>query len=291
MSLSGTNGLSIFLYHRILPEARFNPLQTIVTVKEFEKQLDSIASRHDIISMSEALTRINDKTPFKNHAALTFDDGYSDNYEIAFPILKKKGIPALFSIVTNYIGSKRPLWDWEILSLLNRSSRDTQGRGPQCRGISIGKKKLKRRFFEHQLAFGYRIIERLKAASLLDIEHVIQQLGGGIPRADRCMNWDEIITLRRHGMEIASHTLSHRSLARIPSDEAMEEISESKNIIEKNMGTECHYFCFPFGSERDISDVLRKKTQSAGYLGSLLNIHGTNDMTTDPFGFKRIIMT
>lgn len=294
-SAFGMTGLSIFLYHRVLPEVKFNPLQTLVTIKTFEKQLEGIASRYSILSMSETLRRINEKIPFKNHAVLTFDDGYSDNYDIVFPILKKKGIPALFSIVTNYIGSGRPLWDWEVLMLLHQNDA--------VRLIDIGKEKLKRRFLEYPLTFGYRIIERLKGASLSEIESVIQQLKTGAgeiprpcatsgfgPRNDICMNWDEIRELHRHGMEIASHSLSHRSLARLPAEEATKEISESKTILEKNAGIKCHYFCFPFGSPSDISDSLRKKTKEAGYCGALLNVQGINDRIPNPFGLKRMIM-
>lgn len=279
-----TEGLSVFLYHRVLPEVKFNPLQTIVTVKAFEKQLDWIVSRHEILSMAEALRRINEKIPFKNHAVLTFDDGYWDNYEIAFPILKKKGIPALFSIVINYVGNGRPLWDWEVLVLLHRND--------SIRSIDIGKEKLKRRFFEYPLTFGYRVIERLKSASLLEIEEILRPAGLSPfgARNDICLTWDQIRELHRHGMEIASHSLSHRSLARLPTEEAEKEISESKTLLEKNAGIKCHYFCFPFGSPRDISDSLRKKTKEAGYLGCFLNIQGVNDMAIDPFGLKRIIM-
>lgn len=280
--------LSIFLYHRILPEAPFNPLHTILTVGEFEKQLETLTAHYSFISMRDALQKIKSQTLLKNHAVLTFDDGYVDNYEIAFQILKKKGIPALFSVVTNYIGSGRSLWDWEILSLLRK--------GANLESVDTCGKKLKRRFFESRSAFGYRLLERLKGASLSDIESILRQLKNSVSSydtvvTDRCLNWDELKTMNAHGMEIASHSLSHRSLSRLPSEEAIAEIGESKLILEKKMGTKCNYFSFPFGSQKDISGFLMKKTEQGGYLCGLLNIDGINDVTTDPLGFKRIIMS
>lgn len=280
--------LFIFLYHRVLPEVRFNPFNTMMTVKEFEKQVDALASHYSIISMAEALQKIKEQSLFKNHAVLTFDDGYCDNYEIVFPILKKKGIRALFSIVTNYIGSGRPLWDWEFLSSLQ---------GGACpESVNVGEKKLKRRFFENKLAFGRRVLEQMKTARTSDIEFVLRQLKNGAScdnskATDRCLNWDELKTMSLHGMEIASHSLSHRSLSRLSSQEANHEIGESKRVLEKKMETKCDTFSFPFGSQRDISDCLMKDIEQAGYLCGLLNIDGINDMTTDPFGFKRIIMS
>ncbi len=280
--------LFIFLYHRVLPEVRFNPLNTMMTVKEFEKQVDALASHYSIISMAEALKKIKEQSLFKNHAVLTFDDGYCDNYEIIFPILKKKGIPALFSVVTNYIGSGRPLWDWEFLSSLKR------GNCPES--VNIGGKKLKRRFFENKASFGRRVLKLLKTASTADIEFVLRQLKNGASSGnshltDRCLEWDELKTMSLNGMEIASHSLSHRSLSRLPLEEAIHEIGESKRVLEKKMGISCNYFSFPFGSSRDISDCLMKHIEQAGYLCGLLNIDGINDMTTDPFRFKRIIMS
>ena len=279
--------LFIFLYHRVLPEVRFNPLNTMMTIKEFEKQVDALASHYSIISMAEALQKIKEQSLFKNHAVLTFDDGYCDNYEIVFPILKKKGIRALFSVVTNYIGSNRPLWDWEFLSSL---------KGDCPESVNVGEKKLKLRFFENKLAFGRRVLEQMKRARTADIELVLRQLKNGASyddsfAIDRCLNWDELKTMSLHGMEIASHSLSHRSLSHLSLEDALHEIRESKRVLEKKMGTTCDTFSFPFGSSRDISDSLMKHIEQAGYLCGLLNIDGINDMTTDPFGFKRIIMS
>jgi peptidoglycan/xylan/chitin deacetylase (PgdA/CDA1 family) len=264
----------------------------MITVKEFEKQLDALASSYSIISMAEALQKIKNQSLFKNHAVLTFDDGYCDSYEIIFPILKKKGIRALFSVVTNYIGIGRPLWDWEFLSSLEK-------RGDCPESVNIGGKRLKRRFFENKLAFGRRVLEQMKRARTSDIEFVLRQLkngasstiGGTSHPADRCLEWDELKTMSLNGMEIASHSLSHRSLSRLSPEEAIHEIGESKRVLEKNMGTTCNYFSFPFGSSKDISDCLMKHIEEAGYLCGLLNIDGINDMTTDPFRFKRIIMS
>ena len=95
----------------------------------------------------------------------------------------------------------------------------------------------------------------------------------------------------QNGMEIGSHSLSHRSLARIPLEEAIKEITKSKQVIEGNTKKNCAHFAFPFGSEADYSEVLVGHVKRAGFETCLLNIHGYNHLREDTFCLRRIIMT
>jgi peptidoglycan/xylan/chitin deacetylase (PgdA/CDA1 family) len=105
--------LSVLLYHRVMPEVKKNKLNTVVSIAAFEKQIDQLSCKYRIVSLAEAISGVgSDKT----RVALTFDDGYWDNYEIAFPILKKKGIPATFFITTDYIDEKARFSDNRVIN-------------------------------------------------------------------------------------------------------------------------------------------------------------------------------
>jgi peptidoglycan/xylan/chitin deacetylase (PgdA/CDA1 family) len=104
------------------------------------------------------------------------------------------------------------------------------------------------------------------------------------------MSWEEIKGLAGAGMEIGSHAVTHRSLARIPLAEAAREINMSKVEIEEKTGSACSHFAFPFGSRLDYNAALVDEVKKAGYTTCILNIHGYNRADPGIFTFKRIIM-
>lgn len=284
--------LLVLVYHRILPEVTFNPLDTIVSVRTFRQQLDFLGSKYPIIPLKGAIVQCRSSGKKADvQVVLTFDDGYSDSYEVAFPILREKGMPATFFVVTNYISSDRPVWDWEIVTLLNTCKEITE---VEVEGAVLRQKKN-----ERWISFAGRVLERIKSADMETVKKVVEILkrqSRDYPRLHSledgvCMRWEQVRTMRRNGMEIGSHSLSHRSLARIPLEEAITEITKSKQIIEDNTQGHCAHFAFPFGSETDYSEVLVEHVRRAGFETCLLNIHGYNHLREDAFCFKRIIMT
>lgn len=104
--------LLILLYHRILPRSEYNRLNTVVSRLSFEKHLDEIAREYRIASLNEvSLGGVEDEI----RVVLTFDDGYWDNFDIVFPILKRKGIPAAFFLATDYIDGKARFSDRRLI--------------------------------------------------------------------------------------------------------------------------------------------------------------------------------
>lgn len=283
--------LLILAYHRILPSVNFNPLNTIISSGAFIRQIDILARKFPIISLEEALSQHQSgQVKTKIQIVLTFDDGYRDNYEVVFPILSRKGLPATFFVVTDYIGSDAPLWDWEIIA---RSGAYRDIDNIQAKGHIFS-----RRTNESQSSFAYRIFEEMKSADIDAIRGVIDilrdrakgRLNAYDFRNDSCMNWPQVRAMSEAGMEIGAHGLTHRSLARMPLVQAEDEIKKSKSVIESNIKRECLHFAFPFGSKRDYNQTLIDNVKGAGFQSCLLNVHGYNHMDTDPFCFKRIIM-
>ncbi len=107
---------------------------------------------------------------------------------------------------------------------------------------------------------------------------------------DRCMSWQEVKKMSAAGMEIGSHSLSHRSLAMIPFTQAAEEIKKSKETIEYNIKKPCRYFSFPYGGGQDYNKALADYAKEIGYETCLLNTHGYNYIKNYSFCLRRIIM-
>lgn len=280
----------LLVYHRVLPDIRFNPIDTIVSVRAFERQLDEMLRRYPIVSLSTALGKRVDEGPQPGiQIVLTFDDGYWDSYEIVFPLLRRKGVPGLFSVVTGYIGIEQPVWDWEVIrTILAR---------PRITGVEVEGDVVSAHHGEPRRGFALRVIQRMKTAPMGAVESAIQRLrqhaGGGLSLADgadRCMTWDELRIMAQGGMEIAGHGVSHRSLARIGLEDAVGEIRGCKEAIERQIGP-CAHFALPFGSAVDYNAEVIDAVRSAGFRRCLLNIHGYNHLGTDAFCLKRIIAT
>jgi peptidoglycan/xylan/chitin deacetylase (PgdA/CDA1 family) len=278
--------LIVLTYHRVLPAVGQNPLNTVVSERAFIRQVEGVARKAAIISLSEAVAQCRDNRIRRGlQAVISFDDGYSDNYETAFPVLERKGIPAVFSIPTSYAGAGCPLWDSEAIL---RIMRGNIGR------IDAGGFTAEKGMAESARSFAFRVFDELKSNDFAVIGKVLEYLrtkdpGSGTEEG-RCMTWEQIKELSDAGMEIGSHAVTHRSLARIPFAEAESEVSASKAEIEKGTGRRCAHFAFPFGSARDYNDALIECVRKAGYETCLLNIHGYNRMPEGAFALKRTIM-
>lgn len=279
--------LLILVYHRVLPKITDNPLETIVSREAFITQTDLLAAKFPIVSLSEAISHCQRGAKNKEiKVALTFDDGYRDNYETAFPVLEKKGLPAAFFVTTDYVGSDMPLWDWEAIMRLSYNANIDEVRTERC--------TLKRKEGESQLSFALRLFQAMRYTDALTLRSVMDFLRQAAPacdfRDDGFMSWTQIKDMSGAGMEIGAHGASHRSLGSMPLAEASDEIIKSKLLIEENTQKDCCWFAFPFGSKRDYNEALIEKVKEAQFRACLLNIHGYNHMASDTFCLKRIIM-
>lgn len=276
----------VLVYHRVIPAVKFDILNNTVSPETFERQICTLAKKFPIISLTEVVKQCaSGFAKSKTQVVLTFDDGYCDNYETVFPILQKKGLPATFFLITDYINGNGPLWDWQLINILNNNT--------SIRSIEIDNQIIQQGFLKSRLSFIFRVLDKMKSISFAKRHEILSFLKtktNASFESNRCMAWQEVKKMSEAGMEIGSHSLSHRSLAMIPLLEAKEEIKKSKEIIEYNIKNPCYHFSFPYGSRQDYNQSLVNYVKDAGYQTCLLNVHGYNRIKKDSFCFKRIIM-
>src|SRR3989338_1943074 len=181
------NKLVILLYHRVLLKTGFNPLNTIISKDIFLSQIDTIARQFPILSLTDVLNEKYKKN--KISIVITFDDGYIDNYEIVFPELKKRGIPATFFVLPNYVSQKKALWDWEILSYLNEH--------PNVEVIDIGDQRVIKRPQESALAFGYRLFNILRQLDHECRMNILEKLRCESSFENSFMSWEHILEMSK----------------------------------------------------------------------------------------------
>jgi len=282
--------LIILVYHRVLPEFKFNPFNTIISLKTFTKQIDILAKKYPIISLSDSINQC--KSGYvkdKIQVVLTFDDGYRDSYEIIYPILKEKGLLASFFIVTDYIDNNRPIWIEELVKILYINK--------DIRRVEVAGKVICQEIMQPRLSFVYLVVDSMKSLTCEARQNILNSLNEQANKKiipdylnDRCITWEQAKLMSTNGMEIGGHGLSHGSLSRISFNEATQEIKKCKEIIENNIKTSCRNFAFPFGCPKDYNQKLIDYVKDVGFQACLLNIHGYNHIKKDAFCFRRIIM-
>ncbi len=108
----GSNGL-ILAFHRVndvLPEDGLTR-----SARKFERFCRFFKSNFDVVALSELVTQIEQKKSVAGKVAITFDDGYRGNFEVAAPILRRLSLPSTFYIVTRFIGTDTvPWWDRDL---------------------------------------------------------------------------------------------------------------------------------------------------------------------------------
>jgi peptidoglycan/xylan/chitin deacetylase (PgdA/CDA1 family) len=252
-------------------------------IKDFKKELPYFKKVFEILSIDELVRNIKSGTGFhKPSLAITFDDGYLDNYTLAYPILKKYGVPATIYITTSLIGTAERTWPDEIENALMTTKRD-HIRIPALFGVH-DHIKIKTR--EEKEQANMRITDILKEQTdnqrELLIKEIMQTLKVNSKSAENqnarmMLNWDEIKEMIDGGITMGGHSHTHPILAQMPVDKAKEEIYYSKKIMEENFGIAVKHFAFPNGRKEDFSDELVEYCREIGYESVASVIHGTND--------------
>jgi peptidoglycan/xylan/chitin deacetylase (PgdA/CDA1 family) len=282
----------ILVYHRVLPEVGYNPYSTKISEKTFRAHVTYLKSRFPIVALSDVEAQYRAgrlKAPVQ--VVLTFDDGYKDNYEFAFPILTELGVPATFYLVTDYIDSQEIMWDLELALMSLR-----QQIPPEI--VVSENMSLLRLDEESDQSWLGRLNEALKALHCHARKELLEELRSSGDRGimaesvdERCMSWQQVLEMHQGGMEFGAHSSSHPSLARISTREAQLEIQNSKHAIENHLGVSCGSFAFPFGSRHDYNEDLIGIVKDAGFSSSVLNIRGFNTCRNSPFQLHRIPAT
>jgi peptidoglycan/xylan/chitin deacetylase (PgdA/CDA1 family) len=200
----------------------------------------------------------------ENTIAITFDDGYKDNYLNAYPILKKYNVTATIFLVTGYIGTGNLFW-WDKVSYvihnttLERLELDSFGIYPlkttQQRSLAVSV-----------------IIERLKGIQDGDKNSVIEELisisGVDIPSnlgKELILSWAEVREMAKNGIDFGAHTVNHPILTRLPLEEARKEIIESKKCMEDELDRPVNAFSYPNGGPTDFNEDIKKIIKDSGF--------------------------
>lgn len=287
-------GYVILMYHRILPsdqaKARVQP-GMYVDPETFEMHIRYLKQYFQVVSFFEKFSTIQ---PAKNLQSirpaciLTFDDGWRDFYEFAYPVLKRNQVPATVFLPTGYVGTTNWFWTdrlaWLLMDAIPPASPEKPGNPllERIAGIQGG--------YEERLEAA---IHLLKNRNDQEIEEVIAALKervgiGATPNQRVFLNWEEVREMGGSGLvSFGSHTHNHRILVHLKEGEVREELVLSKKILLREGVVDPSFipFCYPNGnSNQRIACMVRE----AGYHAAVSTGKGWNDGDASPFELKRV---
>lgn len=254
-----TEGLgAIFMLHRVLPESDrpFQPNRHLEVTPEFlEIALERIRENgYKIISIGEAIDLLKFGYGLDHgrhrYAVITFDDGFRDNYEIAYPILKREGIPFTLFLTSGFLDRSTEVW-WVALERLVANNprldlRDFPAAPSdllKCESLEDKKASfcvavdwLTRTLDEHTQR---HVMRELSCRYGLDLQQLADEL---------MMTWDDARRLAEDPLvTLGGHTMTHPALARLPRMEAIQNIKSGVARMETELGRRPKYFAYPYG--------------------------------------------
>ncbi len=241
----------ILLFHNISPFDNDRYLtggfyQRNITPEKLESIISYFKKcRYSFISLDELHDNLLSAKPAGKFVVFTLDDGMYDNYLYAYPVFKKYKVPFTIYIPTKFIGTDETLWTVPLENfLLEKDTIKLSG----CFGVgsmTLNSIEAKEAALKHIIG----IVE--KAGNTDELTGLFRSnLWDRLPDTRRSyMNWDEVKELSRDPLcTIGSHTVNHMMLSRLSDEEAEYELSESKKIIEEQIGKPVFHLGYPHGT-------------------------------------------
>lgn len=275
--------LSVLIFHRVLaePDPLFPGEPDAV---RFQAQMRWIKSWFNVLPLPEAIARLRaDRLP-PRAAAITFDDGYADNFTIALPILRQAGLPATFFIATGYLDGGR-MWNDTVVEVV----RGAEGPELDLMHFKLGRYSV--RTLQERRRSLAQLLDELKYLDPAARSGVVAEIGAHAAiqtPLDLMLTSEQVHALAAAGMTIGAHTVRHPILSRIPENEARAEMGESKEQLEVITGGKVSLFAYPNGKPgTDYTDTHVRLARETGFDAAFSTGWGAATAGSDIFQIPR----
>jgi len=268
----------IFNYHRIgdRDSTPFDPGVFSATTEEFDRQLDFFQRHFQPLTLEEVLCVARGELRLRRAGFLiTFDDGYRDNYEEAFPILRRHDLQGVFFLPTSYVGvSAIPWWDEIAFILKSARRRSFRLEIPQTEEFDVDSAGLLPTL--RRILFIYRQPAVTNGGEF--IQALVDACGGERPDAtDTCfMSWENASEMLRGGMAIGSHSHRHEVISKLTFEEQREDLAASRRILQERLGITPTVFAYPVGARNSFTADSFRALEETGYQAAFSFYGGFN---------------
>jgi len=249
--LLGGVGAILMLHHVRPPRPdRFQPNRMLEVTPDYLEQLIQHLRQTgtNLVTLDDAHRRLAERDFSRRFICLTFDDGYRDNLEFAYPILKRYDVPFTVYVATSFADRVGELWWLALEAVVAQNARiglRIDGRDQWFEARSVHEKRA---------VFGliYDWLRRLKSEEELRV--VVRELARrhGVDLkafcANLCMNWQELATLAADPLvTIGAHTVNHVILTKVPETVVRAELQNCRDVIHAALGSAPRHLAYPVG--------------------------------------------
>jgi peptidoglycan/xylan/chitin deacetylase (PgdA/CDA1 family) len=293
----GGRRVLVVSYHRVVgdfaEEAKHSLPTMNISRETFRKHLETISATYDIVSLDRALEVLEGKAQARRDVAVvTFDDGYRDVYDHAFPVMREMKVPAVVYVPSGFVGTSRRIAHDRLWSALVRMKERRLG------PVSVGASGR----FESMLIDAYegadtpnKVLENLISNNPTPVLYELcvaleDRLGldGSVgPKGQFPVSWEMLREMAAHGIESGAHTADHTVLTNQPLDAARREIALCKATIEKGVGRSIRHFAYCNGW---YSAGVAQALKSEGFVSAVTTEDLPNLPGVDPYALKRKVL-
>lgn len=300
----------VLMYHRIARPAH-DVWDIAVAPDIFERQLQMLQEEWVVMPLSELLERAKKKSLKRNSVAITFDDGYQDNYLVAKPLLEKYGLPATFFISTGNTNTQHEFW-WDELEELILGTQQlpdnfTMKVGSNPIEIQLGAEAVLdealRQKLKHWKAFVQepvtkrsklflRLWQTLRLLGQSVQQHHLQEIRAWAetskkPREEyKSMSVAQLKILAQNQLfAIGGHTTSHPVLSSMAKEQQLQELGKNREALRQITGQSIETCSFPYGAYNATSIEV---AQQVGFQSAFTTEEKPITRYSDPFQLGRI---
>lgn len=303
-SLVASPWLMTLCYHRVAEPEQSGGLDAALsdaTPAQFDQQVGFLARHFNFVGLSDVVAFVTEGRALPpNPVLVTFDDGYKECFTTALPILRRHRAKAVFFIATDFITERRLFWWDRIAWAVSHATKpwasiqypfpldfdfERDPSGAKAALIDVVKKT---RGLEVQRFLG-EMEEAAGAAMPRDLERRIAD--------ETLMTWEDVRAMVGAGMDIGSHTRTHRVLQTLLPKDYGGEFGESREELERRLGIDVRTIAYPVGYSLGGDAALREAVRGAGYAvgfncraGVLRTSGRTNGARADAFDVPRLLM-
>ncbi len=281
--------LSTLIFHRVLPQP--DPLfPGELDAARFDALCGWLRAWFRVLPLREALQRRAEGRLPARAAAISFDDGYADNCEIATPILQRHGLHATFFVASGFLDGGR-MWNDGVIEALRRCKAerlDASDLGGTLAHplppLALHDAQARRAAIDHVIA-AIKYLEPVRRQQAVDA--LARASAAELPD-DLMMSTAQLRRLRGAGMDVGAHTLTHPILARLDDEAARGEIVQGRERLQALLDEPIPLFAYPNGKPgQDYSPRSVQLVREAGFEAAVSTAWGVATVASDPFQIPR----
>jgi peptidoglycan/xylan/chitin deacetylase (PgdA/CDA1 family) len=279
-------GCTVLMYHRV--GAAADPFPNL-DVASFRAQMEWLVRNCNVIAPGQLRERACSRSHGPRPDVLvTFDDGYRDYHEHAYPVLRRLGIPAINFLCTRFVDDPTLVGWWDRLYLAINATTKRRAAFPWAPSHVFDLTKSgKATFLRASKEYIKRQPELAKEETTQSILDVLDVEASAVRAPRQTMTWDEV----REASDLTywgGHTHNHVIVSRLDAPELETEIRTCRDRIAAETGRVPEMFAYPNGREIDFTDDAKGLLERYGFRTAFSTINGLNGVGTDWMEVRRI---